>query len=99
DLFVQLEELEHVAADAAPEAVKESLFGIDAERRRLLVVERAEALVLRAGTLQRHVLLHHLKDVGLQAQVVDELLRKQPHYSFNSTTVTPPPPWFGGAVR
>ena len=99
DLLVQLEELEHVAADAAAEAVEEPLVGIDVERRRLLGVKRAEALVGRARPLQRHVLLHDLHDVRLQAEVVDELLRKQTHIqSFNSTTVTPPPPCSGGAV-
>ena len=36
DLLVQLEELEHVAADAAAEAVEEPLVGVHVERRRLL---------------------------------------------------------------
>ena len=45
ELLLQLEELEDVAADAAPEAVKEPLSRIDVERRRLLRVKRAEALV------------------------------------------------------
>ena len=73
DLLVQLEELEHVAAGAAAEAVEEALLGIDDERRRLLRVERAQALVGRPRALERHVLLHDLQDVGLQAEVVDEL--------------------------
>ena len=106
DLLVQLEELEDVAADAAAEAVEEPLVGIDVERRRLLGVKRTAALVRRARALQRHVLLHDLHDVRLQAEVVDELLGKQTHHafaasplqSFSSTTVTPPPPCSGGAV-
>ena len=79
DLLVQLEELEDVAADAAAEAVEESLVRVDVKRRRLLPVKRTEPLVGRAGALQRDVLLHDLHDVRLQAQVVDELLRKQTH--------------------
>ena len=79
DLLVQLEELEHVAAGVAPEAVKKALVGMDVERRRLLVVERAVSLVRRARALERHVLLDHGEDVRLQTQVVDELLRKQTH--------------------
>ena len=59
DLLVQLEELEHVATDAAAEAVEEALVAVDVERRRLLGVERAEALVGRARLLQRHVVLDH----------------------------------------
>ena len=81
DLLVQLEELEHVAADAAAEAVEEPLVRVDVKRRRLLRMERTETLVRRARALQRHVLLHDLQDVGLHAQVVDELLGKQSHHS------------------
>ena len=40
DFFVQLEELEHVAADPAAEAVEETLIAIDLKRRRLLTVKR-----------------------------------------------------------
>ena len=47
--------------------------------RRLLAVERAQALVARAGLLQRHVLLDHLHDVRAGAQVVDEGRREQGH--------------------
>ena len=79
DLLVQLEELEDVAADAAAEAVEEPLVAVDVERRRLLAVERTEALVGGAGLLQRHVVLDHDDDVGVVLQVVDELLREQSH--------------------
>ncbi len=81
DLLVQLEELEHIAADAAAEAVKEPLLRVDLKRGRLLGVERTEALVARARLPHRDVLLHDLQDVGLQAEVVDECLRKQTHVS------------------
>ena len=79
DLLVQLEELEHVAAGAASEAVEEPLFRMHLKRRRLLGVERAEPLVRRPRALQRDVLLHNLQDVRLQAEVVDELLGEQTH--------------------
>ena len=47
---------------------------------------------------QRHVLLDDLHDVGVRLQVVDERWRERAaRYSFSSTTVTPPPPWSGGA--
>ena len=96
-LLLQLHELEDVAADAAPEAVEERLLTVHVERRRLLAVERAESFIGRAGFPERHVVLHHLHDVGLQTHIVDERLGEERHYSFNSTTVTPSPPWFGGA--
>jgi len=76
DLLVQLEELEHVAAGAAAEAVEEAFVRMDDEGRRLLAVKRTVALVRRAGTLERYVLLDDGEDVRLHAQVVDELLRK-----------------------
>src|SRR5581483_9636080 len=52
DLLVQFEELEHVAADAAAEAVEEPFVRVDVERRRLLAVKRTEPLQRRPGTLQ-----------------------------------------------
>ena len=76
ELLVELQELEHVAADAASEAVEEPLLRIHGERGRFLVVKRTVALVRRARTLQGYVFLHHLEDVGLQLQVVKELLGK-----------------------
>ena len=79
DLLVQLEKLEHVAADAAAETVEEPLLGVHVERRGLLVVERAVAFVRRARALQGYIFLHHRQDVGLHAQVVDELLREETH--------------------
>ena len=79
DLLVKLEELEHVAADAAPEAMEEPFLGIHVERGRLFRMERTEAFVRGARALQRNVLLHDLHDVRLQAKIVNKLLRKQPH--------------------
>src|SRR5439155_6797136 len=50
-----------------------------------------------AAAPERHALLDHLDDVRLRFQVGDEGGGKERHQSFNSTTVTPPPPWFAGA--
>ena len=44
DAFDLAQELDGIAADPAPEAVVVALRGPDVERRRLLVVERAQAL-------------------------------------------------------
>jgi hypothetical protein len=74
---VQLEELEHVAADAAAETVEEALVAVDVERRRLLAVKRTEPLVGGAGLLQRDVVADDHHDVGVVLQVVDELLGEQ----------------------
>ncbi len=71
-LFLQLEELEDIAAHAAAEAVEKSLVAVDVERGGFLGMKRAEAFVGRARFSERHVLLHDLHDVGLHAQVVDE---------------------------
>ena len=45
ELFLQLEEFENVAPHAAAETVEEPFVAVDVERRALLGVERAEALV------------------------------------------------------
>src|SRR5262249_3422472 len=79
DLLVQFQELEYVAADAAAEAVEESLLGIDMKRGRLLTVKWAEPLVGPPRPLQRDVLLDDRQEVRLKAQVVNKGLRKKRH--------------------
>jgi hypothetical protein len=69
---VQLDELDDVTANAAPEAVKKPLVPVDVERRRPLAVKRAEPLVGRPDLLQRHVVLDHQDDIGLVFEVVNE---------------------------
>jgi hypothetical protein len=102
DLFVQLEKLEDVAANATAEAVEEAFVAIDLKGRRFLPVKRAKPFVIGARFFQRHVVLDHDDDVGLLFEIVDESLRKQTHFgndgqSFSSTIVAPPPPSFCGA--
>src|SRR5262249_37616356 len=72
DFLVKLEELEHVAADAAAEAVEKSFFRIDVKRRRLLAVERTESFIGASGALQRDVLLDDRQEVRLKAQIIDK---------------------------
>jgi hypothetical protein len=79
DLLLKFHELEHVAADAAPEAVEEPLLAVHVERRCLLAVERAEPLPRRARLPERDMVLHHPYDVGLQPHVVDEGLGEEGH--------------------
>lgn len=51
-----LDELEHIARFAAPEAVVESLRRVDVETRCLLVVERTARLDARPRLLQRYAI-------------------------------------------
>jgi len=74
DFFVQLEELEHVAADAAAEAVEEALVAIDLEGRRLLAMKRTETFVIGARFFQRHVVLDHHDDVAREPRHVERQL-------------------------
>src|SRR5262245_12343675 len=67
NLFMQLQELEDIATNAAAKAVKKSLLGIDMERRCLLPMKRTQSLVGPARTLQRNVLLDDRQDVRLKA--------------------------------
>ncbi len=75
-LFLQLEEFEDVATHATAEAVEKSFVAVDVERWAFLRVKGAQALVGGARFSERHVLLHHLQDIGLHAQVVYERLGK-----------------------
>src|SRR5262249_8119234 len=79
DVLVQFQKLEHVAADAAAEAVEKPLLGIDMERWRLLAVKGTKALVGPPGALQRHVLLDDRQQICLKAQIIDKRLRKETH--------------------
>ena len=74
-----LDELEGVAPLAAAEAVVELLLGIHGERRRALVVERAEPGPARADPAQVRLLpdeVHHVHGI---AHAVDRVLREQRH--------------------
>ena len=97
NLVVQFDELEDVALGAAPEAMEEPLIAVDVERRRFLSMKRTEPLPRGPAAAQRHPFLDDLHDVGVRLEVLDEVGRKERHYSLNSTTVTPPPPCSGGA--
>jgi hypothetical protein len=63
--LVFLDELDDVAARCAAEAVVQLHVGTHRERRRLLGVERAQALVATADAFQRDVVADHGEDVGL----------------------------------
>ncbi len=80
------EELDHVATGLAAEAVEEAARGRDVERRRLLVVERAETLHrAAAGVLEGDVVGDHLVDPGALAHERDVLVPDQPCHAAEST--------------
>src|SRR5690606_16062330 len=89
------QEGEHVPGLAAAEALVEPLRGDHVERRRLLLVERAQGAEVLARTLQRDVLADDLHDVGPHPDLVDDLVRD--HSS--SAIVTPVPPSAGRPGR
>ena len=67
-----LQERDRVAVLAAAEAVEGAVAGAHVERRRLLVVERAEALQRTgAGRAQRHVVADDLVDPGAVTDLDD----------------------------
>src|SRR5262249_60999083 len=74
DLLGLLDELEHVAAGFAPEAVVELPLGVHRERRRLLLVERAAADEVPAHPLQGHGLGDDLDDVARRAHALDPVV-------------------------
>src|SRR5690606_31988249 len=86
---------EDVARGATAEAVVETLRRDDVEGGRPFLVERAEAPVILAGTLQRDVLADHLHDVGPRTHLFDDAFGD--HSS--SAIVTPAPPSPGPPAR
>ncbi len=60
------------AGRTAAEAVIELLLRIDAERRRLFVVKRAQRLKVATGFAQRHARIDHVDDVDPRQQIIDE---------------------------
>ena len=65
------------AMSATAEAMVELLGGTDAERGRLLAVERAAGHVVGAGLLERDVAVDHLDDVDPSEQRLDEIVGDQ----------------------
>ena len=64
EVFVFLEEGNHVAGLATAEALEDAFRGRHIERRCLLVVEGATAYMVGSALLQRHEVTYHLLDTG-----------------------------------
>ena len=79
-----LDELDRVAADPAAEAVVELLLGVDRERRRALLVERAEADPAGALAAQVGVGGDHLDDVGRLLDPLQALGRRSAPWAHRS---------------
>ncbi len=78
-LAVELaQEAEDVARFAAAEAVVKALLGVDVEGRALLLMERAQPLVVDAAPTELHVFADDLHDVRAVADLGDLVLRDQP---------------------
>ena len=70
-----LDELEHVARFAAPEAVVEALRHVDVETRRLLVVERTARLDARPRLFQRNAIRgDQFRQIRARPDFLDNLL-------------------------
>src|SRR5262245_47652586 len=95
------EEPEDVAADATAEAVEDAPLGIDHERGRLLAVERAQALPVRARLTEVHEPSDEVHDVYTRPDVVDDGRRGGGHrpLTFNAATVAPAHPSDGSPSR
>src|SRR5690606_38497985 len=82
------EETENVARLAAAEALEEALRWDHVERRRLLVMERAERTEVLARALEGQQLADHLDDVRAFAHLIDQMIANHAR----SATVTPASP-------
>ena len=71
DVLVIHDEAENASADAAAEAVKRLPLRTDRERRRLLLMKRAERLEIRARALERKIRADHLHDVVRGGDLLD----------------------------
>src|SRR5690606_35333544 len=70
------EEMEHFPLCSAAEAVKELLFRIDVERRRLLSVKRVKPPESASRTCKLHVPGDDLDAVGALSHVVNQVVRQ-----------------------
>ena len=90
------DEADGVALGLAPEAVVEALLGVDAERRGLLAVERAQADPAAALTLERGVLPDEGHDVRCRPDPGDVLIgdphRGRRYRVAGRSSVRPPAP-------
>src|SRR6476661_3739734 len=77
DAFILLHEREDVPAFVAAEAFEYLQVRIDVEAWRLLLVERAEGLKVRARTLQRHIGADNVYYVAGGADLFERRGRKQ----------------------
>src|SRR3989441_127216 len=101
DLLAPHEVEQPVPAHAAAEAVEDALLGIDHERGRLLAVERAEALPVRARLAEVHEPSDEVHDVHTRPDVVEDGRRVGGHrqLTFSAATVAPAPPSDGSPSR
>ena len=94
ELLGLLDEVDRVAALAAAEAMEGSALGHHRERRRLLLVERAEPLVARAHLAQPRPALDDRDDVDrglhrLDRRVLDPRHYREPSYESANRSVMP----------
>ena len=100
-------EADDVASGAAAEAVVEALVAVDRERRRPLVVKRAEALPRAAGLLQSRVVGDDLDDVRRAPELGEDVVVDVEIVTWtglagtyrNSRIVAPFPPSRASAAR
>src|SRR5207253_2854693 len=90
------EEGEDVAALVAHEAVVHPFLRDDGEVAVRAAVKRARSAKVRPSALELHVLADDSHDVRRLPDLLDHVVGNETHV-VNSTTVTPCPPWFGGA--
>ena len=75
----QLDELDDVSAQPAPEAMKVAAILVNDERRRFLPVKRTQPLPRRPAAAERHTLLDDLHDAHVRLQIVNERRGEQGH--------------------
>src|SRR5207237_499359 len=80
DAFGLHHEIEDAAMLAGGEVVVKAFLVVDGERRRLLLLERRQALPLASGLLQFHAAAHDFRNRKPGLQLIEKFLRKA-HFS------------------
>ena len=80
DVLALHDERDHIPVFAAAEAVIPLPLRIDDERRRFLVMERTARLEVASHLLERNIRIDHIHNVGLKADLVNDLLWNVRHF-------------------
>src|SRR6266849_4008985 len=80
--FMLHQETEHVATGVTAKAIKKPLNGVDAERRGLLLMKRAQPLGVGTSTLELDIVANHIDNISTEQDFLNNLFRNELTHKF-----------------